>query len=390
MKFFRHPWFALASAVAILTLFSRQACSRTWYVDACGGGDMPTIQAAIDTSSPGDEILVGPGNYSWSTQGGEEAGMITFWDRDMYITVRSEMGPEVTILDAEFQSRVIYCHGQNWITIDGFTITRGEAPDFGDRVGGGFFTHIPGETVKNCIFTNNRAEHGGAISCVINDRFFSAENCLFIGNEASRYGGAISLWNGTSTINISGCVFDGNIAGEGGGGLIAYNCPVEVNSCTFYDNTSADRGAVIHVHTNGNVQLRENTICENSTSGPVFSSTSTAYLLIERTVVAFNRGYLFDLSASTTGGVGCSNFYGNNSGDALPVELTDNDRNIFVDPLFCGSPGSHNYFLRSDSPCFPANRPDGLWCSVIGAWPIDCGDTATEKESWGSIKNLNK
>ncbi len=317
MKISQHPflctirnasrlWPALTFVMIILSLFSTEVSSRTWYVDAYGGGDMQTIQAAIDTSAPGDEILVGPGNYTWSTQGGEEAGMITFWDRDMYITLRSEMGPELTTLDAEFQSRVIYCHGQNWVTIDGFTITRGEAPDFGDRVGGGFFTHIPGETVKNCIFINNRAEHGGAISCVINDRFFSAENCRFIDNEASRYGGAVSLWNGTGTINISGCVFDGNTAGEGGGGMIAYNCSVDVNSCTFYDNTSLEQGAAIHAHTDGNVHLRESTVCENSTTGPVFSSTATANILIERTVVAFNRGYLFELSASTTGGIGCS------------------------------------------------------------------------------------
>ena len=224
---------------------------------------MPTIQAAIDTAAPGDEVVVGPGHYTWTNQGGQEAGMICFWTRDMYLTIKSEMGPEMTILDAEYNSRVIYCHGQNWIVFDGFTITQGEAPDFGDNVGGGFFTHIPGETVRNCIFTNNRALHGGGISCVINDRFFTAEDCVFINNHADSYGGAVSVWNGSSQVDISGCVMEGNTAGLGGAAVIAYNCHVFLDGCTFYDNRADDRGSVAHAHTDATIDFWECTVCEN-------------------------------------------------------------------------------------------------------------------------------
>jgi pectin methylesterase-like acyl-CoA thioesterase len=38
--------------------------SRTWYVDAAGGGDYRDIQSAIDAASDGDLILVAPGEYA--------------------------------------------------------------------------------------------------------------------------------------------------------------------------------------------------------------------------------------------------------------------------------------------------------------------------------------
>jgi hypothetical protein len=40
------------------------AFSRTWYVRNDGTGDAPTIQAAVDSASSGDTVLVGPGTYS--------------------------------------------------------------------------------------------------------------------------------------------------------------------------------------------------------------------------------------------------------------------------------------------------------------------------------------
>lgn len=383
--FFFLPFF-IFSAILMPT-----ASARVWYVDSSGTGDAPTIQSAIDSASAGDEIVVAPGYYSWTNQGtGDERGFIRFMERDFYVTLRSESGPGLTTLDAEYNSRVIYCHGMNHVTVEGFTITRGEAPDFGDNVGGGFFTHIPAETVRNCIFTFNRARYGGGISCVINDRFFVVEDCTFIENVSYQGGGAISLWNGTGSISISDCVFNGNSSQDEGGAIFMYNCGASIDNSVFYGNESATSGAVLYFYSDYMIGMEDCTICYNSDGEPVIGSLPGGTLNIYRTILAFNGGTLFGLASSTGGTADCSDIFANDGGDMIPPNLLDTGRNIHLDPLFCGIPYSHNYLLRSDSPCFPSNRPDGLWCQVIGAESIGCGGVSSQESSWGRMKMIHR
>jgi hypothetical protein len=56
-----------------------------------------------------------------------------------------------------------------------------------------------------------------------------------------------------------------------------------------------------------------------------------------------------------------------------------------VDPQFCGTPGSGNYYLQADSPCAPG-RID--YCGLIGPLPVGCGSVATEEKTWGAIKAI--
>jgi hypothetical protein len=61
---------------ALMGLFLPQSLmARTWYVRCDGGGDAPTIQAAIDSTSAGDTILVGTGIH-------EVTGKIICYDKD--------------------------------------------------------------------------------------------------------------------------------------------------------------------------------------------------------------------------------------------------------------------------------------------------------------------
>ena len=48
----------------------RSGTFNTIYVNVEGTGDQPTIQAAIDNAVEGDLIVVGPGRYTWTNQGG--------------------------------------------------------------------------------------------------------------------------------------------------------------------------------------------------------------------------------------------------------------------------------------------------------------------------------
>jgi hypothetical protein len=380
----------IAAAIpSLLALGYGRVSGRTWYINIEGTGDLPTIQAAIDTAGVGDEIIVGPGHYTWSNQGtGDYRGFIRFYTRDHYVTLRSEMGPEATILDAEQRSRVIYCHGMIHVTVEGFTITKGNAPEWGDYCGGGFFTHIPGDCVRNCIFKYNRGGFGGALSCVINDGSFNIENCTFINNESTNHGGALGFANGTSTITVTGCVIKNNSASTEGGGIFQYNCPSIIKKCVIAGNLAGEKGSGVSAWTNSSITIIGCTICMNASTGAVASCINNTTISLYRSIIAFNTGPTFSVDPYVTASIGCCDIFGNTGGDIIPEGFEDTGFNIFLDPLFCGIPGSDNYYLRTNSPCLPVNHPDGLWCTVIGACPCGCGDIRTKESSWGGIKGI--
>jgi hypothetical protein len=78
----------------------------------------------------------------------------------------------------------------------------------------------------------------------------------------------------------------------------------------------------------------------------------------------------------------CNDILGNAGGDAICG--TDAGDNMSMDPQSCGTLGSGNYGLQSDSPCTPANPT----CGQVGALDVDCGAVSTEQRSWGAIKFL--
>lgn len=91
--------------VFVLILFAAgSAQGRTWRVEADGSGHCTTIQAAVDSASSGDRIMIGPGRYDQvalrSTPSGYAARAIALWedDKDLEFISRDhamvEIGPE--------------------------------------------------------------------------------------------------------------------------------------------------------------------------------------------------------------------------------------------------------------------------------------------------------
>ena len=160
--------------------FASSALARTWYVVPNGTGDAPTIPAALDSAAAGDDVLVGPGTYTWSTQGGTLTqhgwSMIVLKSN---VVLHSELGPGVTILDAESQGRVVYCtHVTPATRLEGFTITGGAAIGMPMPSGGGILCMTLGSPlIRGNIVRDNRAEwSGGGITAnhatpVIEDNF---------------------------------------------------------------------------------------------------------------------------------------------------------------------------------------------------------------------------
>ena len=80
----------LPTSVLLLLISPLSAFAVTIHVP----GDQPTIQAGIDAASLGDTVLVAAGTYT-----GDGSLDLDFGGKDL--VVKSESGPELSIIDGE-------------------------------------------------------------------------------------------------------------------------------------------------------------------------------------------------------------------------------------------------------------------------------------------------
>ena len=365
------------------------AAARTWRVQSDGSGDAPTIQAAIDSASAGDLILVGPGRYSWTNQGsGDDYAMIRFFRGKNDFTVRGEGGPAVTILDAENRGRVLYFQGYNTVTVEGFTMKNGVATALGNYCGGAIAAHLAPVVVRDCVITSNSAQSGGG-AWVGGWSTMRFENCEFSRNTAG-IGGALRFINSATTSVVSGCLVTYNTVTGEGAAVCIYNATVDTENSVFAFNTADTRGGAFDVQKGQTSTVRNCTFADNS--GPVGGGLyliQTPDWTIENCIISRNlAGAGLSLGAGSGVNVSCTNIFNNGGGDGLPSGVVDLGGNFSLDPEFCGIRGSLNYNLQGDSPCASGNHPDGVSCGLIGAKPVLCGTVPVKKRTWGHIKSL--
>jgi predicted outer membrane repeat protein len=202
--------------------------------------DYPTIQDAIDGSIDGDIVIVRPGTYVEN---------IDFLGKA--VTVESERGPDVTIIDGNrVKSVVTFSSGEDaGSVLDGFQVTNGAGNadpwGFGWPCGGGIYCHQSSPTITNCIVTDNHSiEIGGGMfsevgSPTVTDCTFSLNSAVAAGGD----GGGMFLSGGSPT--VTGCSFTQNKAKNNGGGMYVYMyCDLTLTDCTFIQNTGPNGGGI--------------------------------------------------------------------------------------------------------------------------------------------------
>ncbi|MEM8859998.1 MAG: choice-of-anchor Q domain-containing protein [Chloroflexota bacterium] len=130
----------------------------------------------------------------------------------------------------------------NTAVLDGFIITAGYAPDDAsdpDGAGGGMINTNSTPTLRNLVFSGNRADWiGGAM--FNEDSDLTLENVTFTGNS-SQFGGGV--YNRTSNPTLTNVTFDGNSASRWGGGLYNFlNTSPTLVDVTFINNSADDFG----------------------------------------------------------------------------------------------------------------------------------------------------
>ncbi len=359
--------------------------ARTWHVLADGTGDAPTVQAAIDSASHGDVVLVGPGRYL------ENLNL-----RGKRIHLKSEMGPQATILDGSgVVAPTVACRSgeTNETIIEGFTITGGRGTENG-RWGGGINCLDAWPVIRGNVIRGNHVESGGGGITFgdvgISGNVTIVEDNVIEENVSVRNGGGIDIG--------SACVIRRNVIrrnrteeGDGGGVYQGSNdTNIHILDNVFIDNVAADKGGGLHLGTNsffaspreievarnlfvGNeahgkdvgVRIRicrggaifasgvfwihHNTILFNAADTPFVSPSAAAVCLSngdEEKLFEHNLVYGNDgggVAGSVASGSGSAALswnliFNNPGGDSLSVE---NDftftlqENIFEDPLLC-------------------------------------------------------
>lgn len=147
--------------------------------------------------------------------------------------------------DSDNSYHVVTGSGTNsTATLDGFTVTLGNADGPGDANGGGGMLTVGGSpTIRNTIFIDNSAEFGGGMH---NDNGSDPTlvNVIFHGNSATVEGGGMFNGVGSSPMLVN-VTFSENSAGTGGGMLNWSGSDPTLVNAIFWGN-SAGTGNEIH------------------------------------------------------------------------------------------------------------------------------------------------
>jgi uncharacterized repeat protein (TIGR01451 family) len=214
-----------------------------------------TVQRAIDVADPLDGIWVATGTYTGTAGTVAEIdktlALLGGWDAG-FITRDSTL--HLTTLDAQNAGRVMYIHGHVSPTIDGFTITGGNASNASDYAdyGGGIHSRDADPIITHNVITGNVASDSP---------------------DAHGYGGGLYLRNSSASAVVSGNHILSNTASTGyngsGGGLFLDRSEASVSDNIVRDNlaSSADYGSGGGAYlTISAATLRGNTISGNVAS----------------------------------------------------------------------------------------------------------------------------
>lgn len=216
-------------------------------VDAGGGADYTTIQAAIDAAVDGDKISVVDGTYNEN---------IDFKGKEIDV-VGNIASPSSVIINGDGTSSVVtFKTGENNNSkLRGFRITGGTGTyvNLGTYTkhsrhashGGGIYIFGSSPVIENCEIMNNTANaspvaneggSGGGIY-IGNGGNPIIRDTKIASNTAVTYrGGAIAM--DQSTVNLENVDISSNIGGDYGGGIAAFNSTLNISlNTTITGNT---------------------------------------------------------------------------------------------------------------------------------------------------------
>jgi hypothetical protein len=275
--------------------------------------DAATIQQAINAAAPGDTVLVAPGTYLEN---------LTFLGKA--ITVVSEGGPAVTVIDGNWAGPVVaFTSGEpRGAVLRGFTVQRG-ATTFS---GGGILVQNSSPTIADNWIIGNGACSGAGVY--------------------SGFGSPLIERNRIARNFLYGCT-----GGFGIGVYIGGDSAAELIGNSITDNNGPAHGGGVTLFAAGRAVLRWNVIARNVTSGfsPCtqgggiwmvnFSQATIVNNLVVGNVAGCGGGLYWSGSTGVTTFV--NNTFADNDapeGSAIAFSGAD-ERHLIFNNLLIGKPG---------------------------------------------------
>jgi parallel beta helix pectate lyase-like protein len=233
----------MSSLRAIVAAAALASATASWAQDALRvPQDYPTIQAAIDAAAPGAIVSVAGGTYFVSLSIGKT------------ITLASQSGAAVTMLDGGRVGRVIFARGTGveTVTIVGFTITNGlglesmSVPAAGSG-SGVYLESLAGATLRDNVIRNNVGCSGVGIAAldvtvaiVRNEIARNVQDSSCAGGD----GGGILVRGGAGPSLLASNAISGNLVGGDGGGIEIQGATAVVQANDIRDNEASSGGGV--------------------------------------------------------------------------------------------------------------------------------------------------
>jgi len=217
-------------ATGFLLLLASSASATVRNVPA----DYATIQAALNASTSGDEVLVAAGTYNelLSVNPGQDG-----------VLLHSVSGAAATIIDGGRLGVVLIVNSVGpTMVIEGFTLTNGgHNPVIPSDDGGGIRCNSASPTIRNNIIRDNFGDEGGGINVGLGSPVI--RNNEISGNSA-QYGGGIFLRQATGTDIENNLVSRNTSSSDGGGIYLVLSHATIANNQFLQNNASGDGGAI--------------------------------------------------------------------------------------------------------------------------------------------------
>ncbi|MCH9032215.1 MAG: right-handed parallel beta-helix repeat-containing protein [candidate division Zixibacteria bacterium] len=344
--------------------------------------DQPTIQAGIDAAIQGDTVLVADGTYT-----GPGNRDINFSGKG--VVLKSENGPEVTIIDCQGDSLnprrgFNFNSGEDTLTkIEGLQIINGFSVNFSlyniDQ-GGAVRCFSSSPVIRNCLFSSNSSVRGGAIYCK-NSASPLIESCEFSNNFSYHYGGSLYCEDGGNPV-VSNCAFNNCSSGAHAGSICIARSSPTIRNCVLLRPIALQNGGAVFI------QDDSKPIFEGCTFYGASGGTGSSFFINQRPgkpspteplfskcIISFGTGdSAFYISGAAPSFL-CTNIFGTIEGDwSGPIASQFGiDGNFSLNPRFCDT-ASDTLSLISDSPCLPELNSCLLLIGAIGSGCSCCDE----------------